>query len=149
MTQLVMTTAFVLGSAACGSDAPESGSLSKRPAPTTSSLSSPADTKTPGSGSGTSAPVVPAFDGTVVNVEFVAGEVRTAKKRVVVPAGSKVRIVVTSDVADEVHLHGVDKYVELTPGKPVPYDFTADIPGTFEVELHQAGDLLFTLQVQP
>lgn len=90
-----------------------------------------------------------AFDGTVVEVDIAAGEVLTAEKRVVVPLGSQVRIAVTSDVTDEVHVHGVDEYIPLTPGEPVTRDFTASIPGTFEVELHDAGDLLFTLQVQP
>lgn len=97
---------------------------------------------------GSSVSAVPKFDGTIVNVVVRDGEVRTAKKRVLVPLRGIVRIAIASDVADEVHVHGVDKYVELTPGKPVTYDFTASIPGTFEVELHKAGDLLFTMQVE-
>ncbi len=66
-----------------------------------------------------------------------------------VPLGGQVRLVITSDEVDEVHVHGVDEYVALAPGPAVTHDFTASIPGIFEVELHEAGDLLFTLQVEP
>jgi heme/copper-type cytochrome/quinol oxidase subunit 2 len=82
-------------------------------------------------------------------VTFQKGRVRTASKRVVVPLNSTVRLRVTSDVADEVHVHGVDEYIDLKPGTEVVRDVVARIPGTFEVELHDAGDLLFTLQVRP
>jgi len=89
------------------------------------------------------------FDGTVVTATVVKGDVRTAAKRVKVPLDSKVRLVVTSDVRDEVHVHGVDEYVPLTPGRTSTHDFVARVPGTFEIELHDSGALLLTLQVQP
>jgi hypothetical protein len=56
-------------------------------------------------------------------------------------------MVVTSDVADEVHLHGYDIEKELSPGTPVTLQFDATIAGVFEVELHEAGTVLLRLQV--
>lgn len=94
-------------------------------------------------------PTPEAFDGTVVEVTIAGGQVQTADRRVIVTLNSRVRLIVTSDAADEVHIHGVDEYVDLVAGETATHDFVASIPGTFEVELHEAGDLLFSLQVQP
>ena len=89
------------------------------------------------------------FNGTVVEVTIAGGQVQTADRRVIVTLNSRVRLIVASDISDEVHIHGVDEYVDLRAGETATYDFVANIPGTFEVELHEAGDLLFSLQVQP
>lgn len=89
------------------------------------------------------------FDGTVVEVTIAGGQVQTADRRVIVTLNSRVRLIVSSDIADEVHIHGVDEYIDLVAGDTATHDFVASIPGTFEVELHEAGDLLFSLQVQP
>lgn len=161
-----MAALLLLGTAACGTDAPAgaapaaiTGSTATATPPAaaeasdgadpaaTPTIEAPAPTAEPAPT--TEAPAAPAFDGTVVDVEIAGGEVRTAEPRVVVPLGGQVRLVVTTDAVDEVHVHGVDEYVPLAPGAPVTHDFTASIPGIFEVELHDAGDLLFTLQVQP
>lgn len=83
-----------------------------------------------------------------MTVDVAAGEVETESKRVKVDQGAEVRLVVTSDETDEVHIHGVDDYVDLPAGQTVTYDFTASVPGTYEVELHDAGTVLFSLQVQ-
>lgn len=89
------------------------------------------------------------FDGTVVEVDVAGGHVATADSRVVVPLNGAVRLIVTSDIADEVHIHGVDEHVELPVGQTVTHDFVASIPGVFEVELEEVGELLFSLEVQP
>jgi heme/copper-type cytochrome/quinol oxidase subunit 2 len=65
-----------------------------------------------------------------------------------VATGSPVTLVVTSDVADEVHLHGYDIEKELTPGTPATLQFTATLSGVFEVELHKANVVLVRLQVE-
>ena len=67
--------------------------------------------------------------------------------RVPVSLGDQVTITVTSDVADEIHLHGYDLSAPVAPGGPGTLTFQATIPGVFEVELEQLGTLLFTLQV--
>jgi plastocyanin len=83
-----------------------------------------------------------------IEVQVAGGKVAGDTGRVTVAAGTPVTLVITSDVADEAHLHGYDEEAELTPGEPAEITFDADIPGVFEVELHEAGTVLLTLQVQ-
>jgi hypothetical protein len=68
--------------------------------------------------------------------------------RIPVKLNSHVAIQVTSDTADEVHLHGYDIEKELVPGKPSTISFVADQTGIFEVELHKANVVILHLQVQ-
>ena len=82
-----------------------------------------------------------------IEVHVTGGQVSGDAGRVPVPAGEHVTLVITSDVADEVHVHGYDLEAELAPGQPTEIAFDADIPGVFEVELHDAGTLLLSLQV--
>ena len=82
-----------------------------------------------------------------IEVEYADGRVSGDTGRVAVPAGSPVTITITSDVADQAHLHGYDLEAELAPGEPAELRFDADIPGVFELELHEAGTVLLTLQV--
>jgi heme/copper-type cytochrome/quinol oxidase subunit 2 len=82
-----------------------------------------------------------------VQIAVTGTKVQTAERRVKVPLDGKVRLQVTADRADEVHLHGYDRKVEISPGKPAVLEFTADVPGVFEVELEEAGLELVELQV--
>lgn len=77
------------------------------------------------------------------------GELVSGDKTLKVNQGDEVRITVTSDTADELHLHGYDKEAELAAGKPSELAFTADIAGRFEAELHHADKTAFALEVQP
>jgi hypothetical protein len=80
-------------------------------------------------------------------VEIRGGQVSGDTGRVPVELGDQVTLTVTSDAADELHLHGYDLEAELAPGEPATLSFTADIPGVFEAELHEAGTVLLSLQV--
>jgi heme/copper-type cytochrome/quinol oxidase subunit 2 len=82
-----------------------------------------------------------------IEVEVAGGQVSGDTGRVPVPEGTHVTLVVTSDVADEVHVHGYDVESGLEPGTPAELSFDATIPGVFEVELHESGTVLLTLQV--
>jgi plastocyanin len=82
-----------------------------------------------------------------IEVQVSGGEVSGDTGRVPVAAGEHVTLVLTSDVADEVHVHGYDVEAELSPGQPTEIAFDATIPGVFEVELHEAGTQLLSLQV--
>jgi heme/copper-type cytochrome/quinol oxidase subunit 2 len=82
-----------------------------------------------------------------VQITVTGNDVQTAERRVKVPLDGKVRLEVTADRADEVHLHGYDRKVDLEPGTPAVLEFTADVPGVFEVELEDASLKLVELQV--
>ena len=54
---------------------------------------------------------------------------------------------VTSDTAEEIHVHSYDILHSVAVGQPLHFSFTADIPGVFEVELEGSGRLLLQLTV--
>jgi hypothetical protein len=58
-------------------------------------------------------------------------------KHVPIAQGEEVLLIVRSDVADEVHLHGYDLAAEVAPGVPARIRFRADDVGEFEVELEE------------
>jgi len=107
----------------------------------------PADSASAASGS-TSASAPPTSGSERrLEVTFAHGKAGGDTGRVQVAKGTPVALVVTSDVADEVHLHGYDIEQELSPGTPVTLRFDATVAGVFEVELHEAGTVLLRLQV--
>jgi len=61
--------------------------------------------------------------------------------------GDTVDITVTSDVDDELHVHGYDLVFALTADVPITLDFVADIPGVFEVEIHTGHSHVFDIEV--
>ena len=67
--------------------------------------------------------------------------------RVRIATGTDIRLTVSADTGDEVHLHGYDLTAEVVPGTPAVIEFSADIPGIFEVEFEDAHTLLVELQV--
>lgn len=92
----------------------------------------------------------PTETGTTVEVAIADGKVTPdPSRRVEVKTGDQVHIRVTSDHTDEVHVHGYDIEEEVGTGSTASIDFTANIPGQFEVEAHEVSPgLLFTLVVR-
>ena len=85
--------------------------------------------------------------GQTIEVGYANGTV-TGGGRIPVELGDPVTIRVTSDVADEVHVHGYDLAQDVTPDAPATITFDATVPGVFEVELEELGQQLLTLQVR-
>jgi hypothetical protein len=86
---------------------------------------------------------------TQIRIVVRGGQPVGGVKRPTVRQGDRVVLVVRSDVADEVHLHGYDIKRDLTPGVPAQLAFRATIAGRFEVELEELGVLLADLEVRP
>ena len=82
-----------------------------------------------------------------ITVTYAAGKATGDTGRVKVALGSRVRIVVTSDVAEELHLHVYDVKELVTPGQPAEIVFTADVPGQVELELEQSRTTLVRLVI--
>lgn len=59
-----------------------------------------------------------------------------------VKKGEDVLLVVTTEKASELHIHGVDVEKETKAGKPVRIPLSFDETGSFEVELHDPALLL-------
>ena len=83
-----------------------------------------------------------------IQVAVKDGKVTPATHREPVAKGDTVKLVVTTDTADEVHVHGVDIEKETSPGKPVTITFVAKDPGIYEVETHESGLQLLQLEVR-
>ena len=66
-----------------------------------------------------------------------------------VAQGDDVTLQITSDAADELHLHGYDLHLHLVAGEPAILKFTASRSGRFEYELHHAHADLGALEVYP
>jgi hypothetical protein len=84
----------------------------------------------------------------MIEISIAGGTVTPTPGKTSVKLGSTVMLMVTSDVADAVHVHGYDQEFELAPGETAEFTFTADIPGTFEVETHESGAVLTELEVK-
>ncbi|NNE73078.1 MAG: hypothetical protein HKN26_05390 [Acidimicrobiales bacterium] len=123
----VLVAMALLGAAACGSSG-ESGSRTPAdsPSPTTAVSADGADT--------------------VVALDLVNGELAGGPRRDKVSLGDVVKVVVTGDIEDAVHIHGYDLFVPLEDGAG-ELTFDALVPGVFEIELEEAGVLLVQLEV--
>ncbi|MFD1530685.1 hypothetical protein [Pseudonocardia aurantiaca] len=100
-----------------------------------------------GCAGGAAAPQVTAEGVQRIEVTYAGGAVTDGVVRYAVPLGSPVELMVASDVADEVHVHGYDRRTFVTAGASTTLRFTADLPGVFEVELEQRGMPLTELEV--
>ena len=57
---------------------------------------------------------------------------------------------VTSDVADELHVHSTpDHTFKIEPNKAMQFQFSIDVPGNVDIELHQLNKVVATVSVQP
>jgi len=63
--------------------------------------------------------------------------------------GDQIAFKVSSDVADEIHVHGYDLKKDVEAGGSVSFAFEASIEGRFEVELEKAGTQIANLEVDP
>jgi glucose/arabinose dehydrogenase len=119
--------------------APAPASASPSAAPSESASAAPSAAPTP-----TSSPT-PSVR--TVEVAYAGGQVTGTSGREEVPVGEQVVLRISSDVAEEVHVHGYDLEGAIPAGGSVDIPVTATIPGVFEVELHDSGKVLFQLRV--
>jgi FtsP/CotA-like multicopper oxidase with cupredoxin domain len=90
----------------------------------------------------------------ITRIQLRGGTVVGGVQDIEVERGDTVRIVVTSDAADEIHLHGYDITRNLAPGQPARFRFEAEAEGIFDIESHVAEDagrdpLVARLVVEP
>jgi len=83
-----------------------------------------------------------------ITVSVRDGKVSPKPRRVEVEKDSQVRLLVTSDVDDEIHVHGFEIEAALEAGRTATVEFVADQDGVFEVETHDLGLALVQLQVR-
>jgi len=154
MTRVLSASMLVMVLAACGGGETTS-STTATTATTTVSSDTSAPTQTTSTGATaqttttalvptTTATTLPDID--VIDIDLTAGD---DPGRVRVELGRTVRISITADFTDEVHIHGYDFRADVGPGAPAVLEFVADIPGLFEVELEEARRRVVELEVTP
>jgi hypothetical protein len=128
---LLAALVVALGLAACGSSS-ESNEA------TTGATTRPAD-----------APESASMGGKVPTIVIRNGEPVGGIKELEYDAGDEIRFEVTSDVADEVHIHGYDLMQDVPAGGTVSFDFPAEIEGIFEAELEGRKEQIAEIRVNP
>lgn len=126
---------------ACGAPVSEQAAPTAATATTTAPGTTTADAATPPSPSADT-------EAQHIELQFADGTVAGGVQRVPVALGSTVELSVTSDVADELHLHGYDESAAVPAGGTGTVTFVADIPGIFELELEELGEELAKLEVR-
>ncbi len=82
-------------------------------------------------------------------VRVRGGAVTPAAATLRTAQGTSVALTVTSDVADEIHVHGYDVTAQVRAGQTVTVRLRADLPGSWDVEMHDPGVSLLRLIVKP
>jgi ABC-type glycerol-3-phosphate transport system substrate-binding protein len=124
--------------AGCGSDDGTTGGTTD----TTTTETTTTDTTT-------TTETTPPAGPTEIRIVVVNGAPKGGIVRETVDKGDRVVLVVKSDVADEVHLHGYDVSRDVEAGGAVRLPFKATIPGRFEVELEARGVQIADITVEP
>lgn len=135
---LLFALVALAGLAACGSDDDE-----KTNATTTTEATAPGDDAQDGKR--------PAGDGqpSIETIVVRNGEPVGGIAELEYDAGEQVRFRVSSNQADEVHVHGYDVEEEVPAGGTATLFFPADIEGIFEVEMHGSEKQIAELRVNP
>jgi len=87
--------------------------------------------------------------GREIRIDVVNGQPSRGIVRKAVDREDSIEVVVRSDSADHIHVHGYDLTADVAPGRPARIAFEATIPGRFEVELEDRGVQIADLEVRP
>jgi cupredoxin-like protein len=85
----------------------------------------------------------------VTRIEIKNGRAVGGIKKIVVQKDQPIRIVVSVDKPQPVHLHGYSIEKEIKPGKPATYSFRAKNEGAYEMESHASNQKVAILRVEP
>jgi ABC-type glycerol-3-phosphate transport system substrate-binding protein len=124
--------------ASCGSDDSESADATTETTTTSETTTTTTTETTP----------PPPPGPTEIRIVVANGAPQGGIVREKVERDDRVVLVVRSDVADHVHLHGYDIMRDVAPGRPARLPFKATIPGRFEVELEDRGVQIADITVQ-
>ena len=133
---LVLLAAGVLLTAGCGGG----GSGSENAKGSSASTVSPTDMQNQ------QAPP----DRLTIDVTIKGGQVNPTNAALQAKTNEPIVVKVDSDVADELHVHSTPDHefaVEAKPGQR--FQFSVDVPGNVDIELHHLDKTIATVQVQP
>ena len=86
---------------------------------------------------------------TTLDVSIAGGEVTPLDQRLEGRVGEEILVTVSSDAADEIHVHSVPEYsFPVAVGDDQQFRFTVDVPGSVDIELHEADVTVATVLVR-
>jgi hypothetical protein len=89
-------------------------------------------------------------DRLLIDVTIKGGEVNPTNAALDVKVNEPIVVKVNSDTADELHVHSSPEHTFKIEAKPAQqFQFTVGVPGKVDIELHQLGTTVATVQVQP
>jgi hypothetical protein len=95
-------------------------------------------------------PSKPPAAGLDINVTIANGQVTPANVTLQAKVKQQITFHVTSDATDELHVHSVpDHKFQVAAAPNQTFQFSVDVPGNVEVELHHLDRTIATIQVQP
>jgi FtsP/CotA-like multicopper oxidase with cupredoxin domain len=108
--------------------------------PSNTTATTPAETQTEDGGATatTETEPPPPPEPEVTRLRIEGGAVVGGPKTIEAGGGDTVRIVISTDAPDELHLHGYDIEREAEPGRPARFRFKATAEGEFVLESHTA-----------
>jgi hypothetical protein len=85
----------------------------------------------------------------VIDVDIKGGNVTPTNAQLKAGTREQIVIRVNSDAADELHVHSTPEHSFNVEAKPMQsFQFTVDVPGKVDVELHHLNKTIATIQVQ-
>jgi hypothetical protein len=85
----------------------------------------------------------------VIDVTIQGGNVTPTNEQLQAGLNEQIIIRVNSDAADELHVHSNPEHNFKVEAKPAQsFQFTVDVPGKVDIELHQLKRIIATVQVQ-
>jgi hypothetical protein len=140
----VAIAAFVIASGSNDDDNPTATTTK------TTKTATPATTTTSGQSTGTETSTSPAEPhATVAKIVVRNAKPVGGVRKITAKKGDQLVIVVQSDTADEIHIHGYDLHKDVEAGGSVRFEFTAKIDGGFEIELEDRKQQIAELTVKP
>jgi hypothetical protein len=84
-----------------------------------------------------------------IDVDIKGGNVTPTNQQLQAGIKEQVIIRVNSDAADELHVHSTPEHKFNVEAKPMQvFQFTVDVPGKVDVELHKLNKTIATITVQ-
>src|SRR5690606_1759152 len=88
-------------------------------------------------------------DGLVIDVTIEDGSVTPTNERFQGRVGEPITIRVTSDTDDELHVHSIPEHTfAVAPRADQTFEFTVEVPGQAEIELHDLHRTIATVPVR-
>ena len=85
----------------------------------------------------------------VIDVDIKGGDVTPTNEQLQAAVKEQIVVRVNSDAADQLQVHSTPEHSFNVEAKPMQsFQFTVDVPGKVDVELHNLNKIIATIQVQ-